>query len=60
MAPSEHRLAVFAYDRSGWQLSSPDDASGARYQVDNRPADDPETEDLAAAARAVACLELRV
>ena len=59
-ASSEHRLAVFAYDRSGWQLSSPDDASGARYQVDNRPADDPETEDLAAAARAVACLELRV
>lgn len=60
VAPSAHALAVFAYDRSGWQRSSLEEAAAARYQVDNRPADDPAIEDLAAAARAVACLELRV
>jgi SAM-dependent methyltransferase len=59
-APADHQLDVFAYDRGGWRLSSMEDAKDARYQVDNRPADDPATEDLAAAARAVACLELRL
>jgi SAM-dependent methyltransferase len=60
VAPSAHELAVFAYDRSGWRRSSLEEAGGARYRVDNRPADDPAREDLAAAARAVACLELRL
>ena len=60
LAPSAHELSVFAYDRSGWQRSSLEDAAEARYQVDNLPADDPATQDLAAAARAVACLELRI
>ena len=60
VAPSAHEITVFAYDRAGWRLSSLEDAGDARYQIDNRPADDPETEDLAAAARAVACLELRL
>lgn len=50
-------ITVFAYDRRGWRLSSLDDATAARYQAGNRPADDPATEDLAAAARAVACVE---
>jgi SAM-dependent methyltransferase len=59
-APAAHHVEVFAYDRNGWQRSSIEAAEGARYQVDNRPADDPATEDLAAAARAVACLELRL
>lgn len=60
VAPESYELDVFAYSRSGWSRSSLDEASAARYQVDNRPADDPSTEDLAAAARAVACLELRL
>ena len=60
VAPSSQGLEVFAYDRGGWQRSSLEDAADARYRVDNLPADDPSTEDLAAAARAVVCLELRL
>jgi SAM-dependent methyltransferase len=60
LSPSAHEVTVFAYDRGGWRRSSMEAARDARYQVDNRPAGDPEAEDLAAAARAVACLELRL
>jgi SAM-dependent methyltransferase len=60
IGPRETSIRVFAYERSGWRVSSLDDSSGALYQAGNRPAADPEREDLAPAARAVACLELTV
>ena len=50
--------AVFRYDATGWQRSHLDDAAGACYRdflADSRP-----VEDRAAAARAVACLTIRV
>jgi len=53
------QVAVFRYLRSGWVRSDLDEASDARYQRDNRPSDDPVRDDRAAAARAVACIELR-
>jgi SAM-dependent methyltransferase len=54
--PGESRLAVYRYGRRGWQLSDLDTAAGSRYRdytADPRPVDD-----LAAAARAVACVSL--
>jgi SAM-dependent methyltransferase len=59
-APNGSDIAVFAYDRRGWRRSTLEDAAGARYQKGNRPADDPATEDLAPAARAVACIDATV
>lgn len=53
-APS-HSLTVYRYDASGWQLSDPGESSAMRY----RRFDSPLPPDLASAARAVACLELR-
>jgi SAM-dependent methyltransferase len=60
IGPRETSTRVFAYERRGWRVSSLDGSSGARYQAGNRPAADPDREDLAPAARAVACLELTV
>lgn len=57
-APRRHELTVFAYDESGWQKSSPSRAADARYRdftVDPQP-----VWDLAAAARAVACLRMEL
>jgi SAM-dependent methyltransferase len=49
-------VTVFAYDASGWQPSSPRAAAGARYRDAHH---DPEpAADLAAAARAVACIRV--
>ena len=56
--PRRHELTVFAYDESGWRKSSPTRAADARYRdftADPRP-----VPDLAAAARAVACLRLEL
>lgn len=54
--PSDARLDVFAYGRSGWALSSPDAARHACYRDRSN---DLLAHDRAAAARAVACLALR-
>lgn len=54
--PGERELTVYRYGRRGWQLSDLDAAGDSRYRdyrADPRP-----VEDLAAAARAVACLEI--
>jgi SAM-dependent methyltransferase len=59
-APGAVDITVFAYDRRGWRLSSLEEAAEARYQPGNRPASDPLSEDLAPAARGVACLEATV
>ncbi len=56
--PRRHELTVFAYDESGWRKSSPSRAADARYRdftADPRP-----VPDMAAAARAVACLRLEL
>jgi SAM-dependent methyltransferase len=57
--PREHDIAVYAYTADGWQSSSLPEAAGARYHDSTlhlRAAE----EDLAAAARAVACIDARV
>jgi SAM-dependent methyltransferase len=59
-APTACEITVFVYNRQGWRLSSLEEAAGARYQAGNLPAADPQTDDLAAAARAVACIEATV
>ena len=54
--PERSEVTVYRYTRDGWELSDLDAAAGAVYRDytrDQSPADD-----LAAAARAVACLEL--
>jgi SAM-dependent methyltransferase len=54
--PRRFELTVFAYEQSGWRKSSPRAAENARYRdftSDPRP-----VPDLAAAARAVACLRM--
>jgi SAM-dependent methyltransferase len=53
---ADRRVTVFAYGACGWQVSSPEEAAGARYR-------DPRREgtlvpDRARAARAVACVRL--
>lgn len=55
-APRRLELTVFAYGYSGWRKSSLRAATGARYRdfmADSRP-----VPDLAAAARAVACVRM--
>jgi SAM-dependent methyltransferase len=57
-APRRHELRVFAYERTGWRGSSLRAAADASYRdftADPRPSDD-----LAAAARAVACIRMEV
>jgi SAM-dependent methyltransferase len=57
IAPAQSTLTVYAYSRRGWQLSTLKAAADAHYRdyvADPRP-----VEDLAAAARAVACLDCR-
>lgn len=53
--PRESEIAVFAYGRGGWQRSDLDAAASARFR--DRPWPE-RVEDLATAARAVACLRL--
>ncbi len=50
-------VAIFAYDRRGWRRSSLSDAARLRYR--DAHADPSPVEDLAAAARAVACVALQ-
>jgi SAM-dependent methyltransferase len=57
---AEVDVAVYRYRGSGWARSDLDDASDARYQADLGSAGDPVSDDRAAAARAVACLDLRL
>jgi SAM-dependent methyltransferase len=56
-APARFDLAVFAYDVSGWHGSSARDAGDASYR--DFTADQSPVPDLAAAARAVACLRMQ-
>lgn len=56
--PRRHELTVFAYDEFGWRRTSPSRAADARYRdftADPRP-----VPDLAAAARAVACMRMEL
>jgi SAM-dependent methyltransferase len=55
--PVEHEVLVWLYTREGWRRSDLQEASSASY----RPfyADRTPVEDLAAAARAVACISMR-
>ena len=55
-APDRSRVTVCRYTPDGWELSDLDAAAGASYRDYTR--DPSPVEDLAAAARAVACLEL--
>jgi hypothetical protein len=58
IAPVDARTTVFRYTAGGWDRSDLDGAADAEYH-DHRL--NPEVaEDLAPAARAVACLDLRV
>jgi SAM-dependent methyltransferase len=59
IAPRTRDVVVYAYTAGGWQVSSLTAAADARYHdstLHKRPADG----DLAAAARAVACIEATV
>jgi SAM-dependent methyltransferase len=58
LRPSESKVEVFAYDERGWHRSDLEAASGAEYHDFTKEARWPA--DKAAAARAVACLDLRV
>ena len=55
VASARAATTFFTYTREGWQVGDPAAAAGARYRM---PATEPEPEDLASRARAVACLEL--
>jgi len=55
--PVESTVTVFAYSAGGWQVSDLDAASDAVYRVHTIQ---PDPADLAATARAVACLKLTV
>ena len=55
-SPSHHKLSIFKYSLSGWQISDRDAAADATYkdfQKDKSPAND-----RAAAARAIACIKM--
>jgi SAM-dependent methyltransferase len=54
--PRWHELIVFAYERSGWRKSTLRGAADARYR--DFTAEPNPVPDLAAAARAVACLRM--
>jgi SAM-dependent methyltransferase len=56
--PSSSKVEVYAYDRDGWKLSDPAAAASAIYHDFTKEARWPE--DKAAAARAVACVDLRL
>jgi SAM-dependent methyltransferase len=58
LRPAEAKLEVYAYDGEGWNLSDPAAAAGAEYHDFTKEARWPA--DKAAAARAVACVSLRV
>jgi SAM-dependent methyltransferase len=58
LRPAEHKLEVFAYDSDGWNRSDAEAAGDAAYHDFTREARWPA--DKAAAARAVACLDLRI
>jgi hypothetical protein len=56
--PSSSKVEVYAYDRDGWKLSDRVAAADATYHDFTKEARWPE--DKAAAARAVACVDLRL
>ena len=56
--PAEHEVAVFLYTSDGWCRSDMEEAAGARYR--DYHADPSPVEDRAVAARAVACISMRV
>jgi SAM-dependent methyltransferase len=56
--PRQATINVYRYSSLGWQVSDLEEAAHARYQADSRPARKLDRDDMAAAARAVACLEL--
>jgi len=56
--PADHEIAVWLYTREGWTRSDLDRASAATYR--DYHADPSPVDDLAAAARAVACISMRV
>jgi len=58
LEPIESTLEVYAYDRDGWNASDPQAAGEAEYHDFTKEARWPA--DKAAAARAVACLDLRI
>lgn len=58
IAPASCEVTIYAYDASGWQLSSLGAASHARYR-DYTQTPTP-ARDRAAAARAIACLDMRI
>jgi SAM-dependent methyltransferase len=55
--PAEHEIAVWLYTGAGWRRSDLDEASSASYR--NYHANPAPVEDLAAGARAVACISMR-
>jgi SAM-dependent methyltransferase len=57
VGPAWRETTVYAYGESGWQLSSPAAAAGARYH--DVHADPERPSDRAMAARAVACVAMR-
>jgi SAM-dependent methyltransferase len=52
----EHTISTFAYGRAGWRAVAPAEAVDLSYRTD--AAEPPPASDLAAAARAVACVEI--
>ncbi len=58
LRPAESKLDVYAYDSDGWNLSDPAAAADAVYHDFTKEARWPE--DKAAAARAVACVNVRI
>ncbi len=56
--PAESKLEFYAYDQEGWNRSDAESAGTAAYHDFTKEARWPA--DKAAAARAVACLDLRV
>ncbi|MBA2616446.1 MAG: methyltransferase domain-containing protein [Actinobacteria bacterium] len=55
--PASETRTVFRYTREGWQVSDAASVAGARYRT---PSLEPQPDDLAARARAVACVALTV
>ncbi len=58
LEPAESKLEVYAYDSDGWNSSDAESAASAEYHDFTKEARWPA--DKAAAARAVACLDLRI
>lgn len=57
IAPASESRTLFRYTRAGWQVSDAASVAGVRYRT---PSLEPQPADLAARARAVACLSMTV